>query len=105
MLYNSGRFEESIAAATSAKRKPAAVSSATLIIARARLERFRTMSQPEDLATARAELVSLDPHSLSPQEAIEWLVGVARRCSRESTWARGRNLHGSPVRARGSELS
>jgi hypothetical protein len=76
MLYNSGRFEESIAAATSAKNKPAAEPSATLIIARSRLERSRTLGDPKELAAARAELVSLNPRSLAPQEAIEWQIGV-----------------------------
>ncbi|HKY22990.1 MAG TPA: hypothetical protein VJM31_17380 [Vicinamibacterales bacterium] len=75
-LYNSGQFEESIAAATVAKSRPAAIASATLIIARSRLERFRTLSDPKELAAARAELVSLNPRSLGPQEAIEWQIGV-----------------------------
>jgi hypothetical protein len=76
MLYNSGQFEESIAAATSAKSKPAAGPSATLIIARSRLERFRTIGDPKELAAARAELISLNPRNLAPQEAIEWQIGV-----------------------------
>lgn len=77
LLYNLGRFEESIAAATSAKSKPASGPSATLIIARSRLERFRALADPKDLAAARAELVSLNPRNLAPQEAIEWQIGVA----------------------------
>lgn len=76
MLYNSGHFAESIAAATSAKSRPAAGPSATLIIARSRLERFRTLGDPKELAAARAELVSLNPRTLAPQEAIEWQIGV-----------------------------
>jgi len=75
-LYNAGQFEESIAAATSAKRRPAAAPSATLIIARARLERFRTSGDPTELVAARADLVSLDPRMLAPQEGIEWQIGV-----------------------------
>lgn len=76
MLYNAGQFEESIAAADSAKSKTAAVPSATLIIARSRLERFRAGGDATDLATARAELVSLNPRTLAPQEAIEWQIGI-----------------------------
>ena len=76
MLYNAGLFAESIAAATSAKSKPAAGPSGTLIIARSRLERFRTLGDPKELAAARAELVSLNPRTLAPQEAIEWQIGV-----------------------------
>jgi len=76
MLYNSGNFEESIAAAASAKSKPPAASSATLIIARSRLERFRTLGDASELVAARAELASLNPRNLAPQEAIEWQIGV-----------------------------
>ena len=76
MLYHSGRFEEAIAAATTAASKPAAIPSATLIAARSRLERFRALGDPKELAVARAELVSLNPRTLAPQEAIEWQIGV-----------------------------
>ena len=75
-LYNAGQFDDSIAAATAAMLKPAAVPSATLIAARARLERFRQTKDPQDLAAARADLVSLNPRHLAPQEAIEWQIGL-----------------------------
>jgi hypothetical protein len=76
-LYNAGQFEDSIAAAASAAGRPNSAASAALIAARSRLERFRLLAVPADLATARAELSSLDPRSLSPNEAIEWQIGVA----------------------------
>lgn len=75
-MYNEGRFDESIAAAAAARNKPAAVPSATLIAARARLERFRLKGDAEDLGAARADLVSLNPRSLAPQEVIEWQIGI-----------------------------
>jgi tetratricopeptide (TPR) repeat protein len=75
-LYNAGRFEESIAAANSAKSKPGAAASATLIAARSRLERFRKTADAKDLAAARDELVSLNPRTMAPQEAIEWQIGI-----------------------------
>jgi hypothetical protein len=76
VFYNAGQFDESIVAATSASSKPSAANSARLIIARARLERFRRLGDPKELAAARADLVSLKPSSLAPQEAIEWQIGV-----------------------------
>jgi len=75
-LYNEGLYDDAIAAAASAKSKTSAASSATLIAARARLERFRATRDPQDLAGARAELVSLNPRSLASQEAIEWQIGL-----------------------------
>ncbi|MCM3881113.1 MAG: hypothetical protein ND807_13475 [Vicinamibacterales bacterium] len=75
-FYNAGQFDDSITAATAASAKPAAANSARLIIARARLERFRRQGEPKELETARAELISLKPGTLAPQEAIEWQIGV-----------------------------
>jgi len=75
-LYNSGQFEEAIAAATALRSRPDLASSATLIIARSRLERFRRVGDPQELATARQELISLNPRSLAMQEAIEWQIGL-----------------------------
>ena len=75
-LYNAGQLDESIAVAGVAKSKAAAVPSATLIAARARLERFRQKNDPQDLVAARADLVSLNPRILAPQEIIEWQIGV-----------------------------
>ena len=75
-FYNEGHFDEAISAATNAGRRPASAASATLIIARSRLERFRRLGDPQDLATARTELVSLNPRTLAPQEAIDWQIGV-----------------------------
>ncbi len=75
-LYNAGQLDASIAAAAVAKHKPAAASSATLISARARLERFRQTNDPNELIAARADLGSLNPAMLAPQEIIEWQVGL-----------------------------
>ena len=75
-LYNAGQLDASIAAAAVAKNKPAAASSATLISARARLERFRQTNDPNELIAARADLGSLNPAMLAPQEIIEWQVGL-----------------------------
>ena len=77
VFYNAGQFDESISAATSASTKAAAANSAKLIIARARLERFRKLGDKEELATARADLMALKPATLAPQESIEWQIGVA----------------------------
>jgi hypothetical protein len=75
-LYNAGQLDESIAAAAVAKNKPAAAQAATLIAARARLERFRQRNDSDDLVAARADLVSLNPRVLAPQEVIEWQIGL-----------------------------
>jgi hypothetical protein len=75
-FYNAGQFDESIAAAAAARNKPVAVPSATLISARARLERFRQNNDSKDLSVARSELVLVNPGILAPQETIEWQIGL-----------------------------
>src|SRR5687767_8946053 len=75
-LYNAGQLDESIAITTVARNKAAVAHSATLIAARARLERFRQKHDPQDLIAARADLVSLNPLILSPHEIIEWQIGL-----------------------------
>jgi hypothetical protein len=75
-LYNAGQFEEAIAAATPLRSRPELTTSATLIIARSRLELFRRSGDPKELATARQELISLNRDGLAEQEAIEWQIGL-----------------------------
>src|SRR5215204_5688973 len=76
-LYNAGQFDESIAVADTAKHRASATASATLIAARALLDRFREQGNSEDLTTARRNLMTLNPRLLALQEIIEWQIGVA----------------------------
>ncbi len=75
-LYNSGEFDQALEAATALLNRPDLAPSATLIIARSRLERFRRLGDPQELATARQDLRSLIPRNLAPQELIEWQIGL-----------------------------
>jgi hypothetical protein len=77
-FYNGGNFDAAITAAAPSRSRPTTASSAALIIARARLERFRKTGSPEDLNVARAELTRLDTQHLSGQELIEWQIGLAQ---------------------------
>lgn len=74
--YNEGRYDESIAAATAASSRPDAAPSATLIIARSHLGRYRASGDAKELDAARAALITLNPRVLAPQEAIEWQIGA-----------------------------
>jgi hypothetical protein len=76
LLYNQGKFDESMAAAEFARSRPKTASSAGLVIARARLERFRKSGNQQDLAESRKELIALDPRVLSAPEAVEWNIGL-----------------------------
>jgi HAMP domain-containing protein len=96
-LYNAGQYEESIAAAMLARNRAAVAPSATLIAARARLERFRQTSDANDLTTARAELVSLNPWILAPQEAIEWQIGVGSALFFENQFGPAADMFGAAL--------
>lgn len=77
-FYNGGNFDAAITTAAPSRSRPATASSAALIIARARLERFRKTGSTEDLNAARAELAALHTQNLSGQELIEWQIGLAQ---------------------------
>jgi hypothetical protein len=77
-LYNTGNFDAAIRVAAPSRTRPDTASSAALIIARARLERFRRTAGPEDLSAARTELATLNTQNLSRQELIEWQIGLAQ---------------------------
>jgi hypothetical protein len=104
-LYNAGQYEESIAAAMLAKNRAAVAPSATLIAARARLERFRKTGDPTDLTVARAELVSLNPWNLAPQEAIEWQIGVGSALFFENQFGPAADMFGAALPSARTRLS
>jgi hypothetical protein len=77
LAYNQQRYDEAIAAATDAQRVPETRSQAQLLVARARIERYRLSSDAADLATARDALAVVDPSKLTPRERGEMQIGLA----------------------------
>jgi hypothetical protein len=76
-FYNQGQFEQAFEAARQAAANPATVSSARLIMGRARLERYRASPAPAELDSARADLRAVDPRAVDPRERLELQVGLA----------------------------
>ena len=75
--YNDHKYEEAIAAAIEARKLPGLADAATLISARAYLERYRDApASSGDLIEARRLLKEIDPAKLSAREHVEFLVGV-----------------------------
>ncbi len=74
--YNATQFDAAIAAALEARKTPALASSANVVMARARLERFRSKSDPADLAAAHDTLNLVEPARLSPAERQDYTVGL-----------------------------
>src|SRR5262245_38440271 len=73
-LYNQMRYEDAIKAAVAAQSDPANVDEASLIIARANLERYRQSYDATHLTSAREELKSMHAANLTPRSRAEYLV-------------------------------
>lgn len=74
--YNAAQFDTAISAATEAGKSSLVASSAHLVLARARLERFRAKSEPADLAAAHDALNLVEPARLSAAERLDYTVGL-----------------------------
>jgi hypothetical protein len=77
-LYNARSFDAAIEAAAAARREPMFADAAALVLARAHLERYRSGSDPADLATARDMLAAVRPNALSPRDQIDLLIGLGQ---------------------------
>ena len=75
--YNDQQYDRAIAIAKEAKDTPALADSASLVLARATLERFRRTGDPVDAEQARSFLLSVNPARLSPSESSELHLGMA----------------------------
>ena len=74
--YNRREYDAAIVAATEARRAPNLADAATLVLARAHLERFRQSANPADLTAARDELQQIQPARLAPADAVELIIGL-----------------------------
>ena len=77
-LYNAGDFEGAIDAASVARHDTQWSDAAALVIARARLERYRQTSTASELADAREALQSVRSSSLSPRDQVDLLIGLGQ---------------------------
>lgn len=75
-LYNLGRYEAAIEAATASVAEPAVRHEALVILGRAGLERFRQTADPADLSNARQALREVDASRLDVRDRLELLVGL-----------------------------
>ena len=78
-LYNAVDFDGAIAAAEVARADPVSADAATLVIARAHLERYRLRTgDPADLTAARENLGKVSLSALSPRDQMDLLVGLGQ---------------------------
>jgi hypothetical protein len=86
LLYNQGKWEEAIMAASQARATLTRADSADLIAARAYLERFRESAAADDLTSARERLRSINPERFGARERVEFTVGLGETLYFESAY-------------------
>jgi hypothetical protein len=74
--YNSRQFEAAIAAAKEAQSTPATANSASVVLARAYLDKFRASYDAEDMDAARVALGAVKPDLLPARDRVEFLVAL-----------------------------
>lgn len=75
--YNDQQFDRAIELAKEAKHTPTQVDSASLVIARATIERSRRTGDAVDVEAARSALLSVNPARLTAAETSELHLGMA----------------------------
>jgi len=78
VFYNAADYDAAIDAASAAFGDPASVDAATLVTARAYLERYRIKLDPADLASARSTLGTVRAVALTPRDYLDLLVGLGQ---------------------------
>jgi hypothetical protein len=75
-LYNQGRFDQAIIAATRLRVTPAIADTANLVLGRSHLERYRQTADRTDLVAGREALRDVHPSRLAPRDQVDYLVGL-----------------------------
>ena len=77
-FYNQRQFDRAIEAAEVARKTPTTANAATVVLARAYLERFRERADPSDLAAARAALGSVVSGELEDADRVDFLMALGQ---------------------------
>lgn len=77
-FYNQRQFDQAIEAAIAAQKTPATAGAATVVLARAHLERYRERADPVDLATARTALGTVITGDLEPADRVDFLIALGQ---------------------------
>lgn len=75
-LYNQRQFDGAIEAAAVASKTPATADAATVVLARAHLERYRERANPEDLSAARAALGTVRVSNLDARDSVDFQMAL-----------------------------
>lgn len=74
--YNAHKYDEAIALAGEARSTPDSADAASVVLARAHLERYRAALSEDDLTSARDALKGVAVSHLTPHDYEEYLIGL-----------------------------
>src|SRR5262245_36432198 len=77
-LFNAANYEGAIDAASVARREPQFADAGALIVAPARLERYRQSGSAMELGAAREALRAVKSAALTPRDQVDLLIGLGQ---------------------------
>ena len=102
-FYNQRQFDAAIEAAAVAQKVPSTVDAATVVLARAHLERYRERANPEDLSAARTALGTVRVSNLDSRDNVDFLMALGEALYFEDDYGAAATLFESGIEAAISE--
>ena len=96
-LYNLHQLDAAIEAAAVAQKLPATADAATVVLARAHLERYRERANPDDLAAARVALGTVRVTNLDARDGIDLLIALGEALFFEDDYGAAASLFESGI--------
>ena len=76
LAFNQGQFDQAIAAATEARKAPALQAASSVVLGRARIERYYGKSEAADLMAAHEVFSTLNPEKLAATDRRDFTIGL-----------------------------
>ena len=96
-LYNERQFDAAIEAADAAQEFPAVADAATVVLARAHLERYRERANPDDLSAARVALGTVRKSNLDARDGVDFLMALGEALFFEDDYGAAATLFESGI--------
>ena len=96
-LYNQRQFDGAIEAAAVAQKQMVTADAATVVLARAHLERYRERANPEDLSAARVALGTVRVSNLDTRDHVDFLMALGEALFFEDDYGAAATLFESGV--------
>jgi hypothetical protein len=96
-LYNNRQFDDAITAAAVAQKTPATADAATVVLARAHLERYRERADPGDLSAARVALGTVRVSNLDTRDHVDFLMALGEALFFEDDYGAAATLFESGI--------